>query len=138
MTQSEILSLQLGGFILLDGISLDNSIAATIAKVDKVLVTLKFDCLENHSDATVFLLDMSLKFKLECSNSPVISFPTQMHPSLDGDKRPTVRDGRPIRFVLRSSSDHLKKMETHRSMNYTIMKYVKVSGLGYGVDYLHP
>ena len=44
-----------------------------------------------------------------------------------------MQDGRPIRFVSRPSSNHLKKMETHRSMSCTIMKYVKVPSLGYGV-----
>ena len=83
LTQSEISSLQLDGFILQDGIPLKNSATVIVAEVacDKDPVTLKSDCLENPSYVAFFLHDMLLKFKLGRSNSPVISFLTQIHPS---------------------------------------------------------
>ena len=52
---------------------------------------------------------------------------------LDGDKRPTTRDGKAFRFVAQPSSEHLKKMIDNRSIDCKILKYVRVSSPRYGV-----
>ena len=56
-----------------------------------------------------------------------------MQPTMDGDKRPTLRDGRPIQSVSHLLPNHLKKMDDNRSISCTIMKYVKVPSPGYGI-----
>ena len=51
----------------------------------------------------------------------------------DGDKYLSMLDGKPFRFVSKPSNEHLKKMEDNPSISCTILKFVKVSVLGYGV-----
>ena len=51
----------------------------------------------------------------------------------DGDKHPSTRDGKPFRFVVQPSSEHLKKMEDNGSIDCKILKYVKIPTLGYGM-----
>ena len=50
----------------------------------------------------------------------------------DGDKRPSIRDGKVFQFVPHPSTDHLKKMEEHMRLYCTILKYVKVPSPRYG------
>ena len=45
---------------------------------------------------------------------------------VDGDKRPTMQDGKAFRFVAQPSSEHLKKMIDNRSIDCKILKYVRV------------
>ena len=52
---------------------------------------------------------------------------------MDGDKRPTRRNGKPFQFVSQPSAEHLKKMEKTRSISCSILKYVKVPAPRYGV-----
>ena len=46
---------------------------------------------------------------------------------------PSTCDGKPFQFVAQPSSEHLKKMEDNRGIDYKILKYVKVPSLGYRV-----
>ena len=57
----------------------------------------------------------------------------QRQSRLDGHKRPTRWDGKPFWFVPQPSTKHLKKMEETQSISCSILKYVKVPVLGYGV-----
>ena len=135
LTQSEILALELGGFILEDGPALNDPASLPMAKiiVGKDLGTGFCVSLEEPTNAPFYLPDFFCKFDIGHSSSPLMSFSNQSHSSSDGNKRPTLRDGKPIRFVPQPSAEHLKKIEDHRSISCTIMKYVKVPTLGYGV-----
>ena len=137
LTQLEITSLELGGFVLQDGALLKNLIPATDVEVEVVdnPFTIKSDISDDPTDEMFSLPDMKLKFSLGHSGTPMASFPDYMHSTSDGDKYPTLWDGRPFQFVLRPLLDHLKKMEDHRSIkcimkciigaSRSIMKYIK-------------
>ena len=127
LSQLEITALELDGFVLDDSTLLENS------AVSKDPVTANSSGSEDLGNASFSPPKMPLKFNLDCFSSPLIAFPNQMQPTMDGDKRPILWNGRPIRFVSCLSSNHLKKMDDNRSLSYTIMKYVKVPSPGYGL-----
>ena len=62
--------------------------------------TIKSLCLEDPINVGFDLSNMALKFNLDHSSSHVISSSNQIHSSSNGNKRPTLRDGKPFRFVL--------------------------------------
>ena len=123
LSQYEISALELGGFVLDDKIPLERSAPTTVVDVpdSKDAVGATFVGSEDLGN----VLPDPLKFNLGQSRSSMMSFSNQLEPSLDGDKRPTIRDGRPIQFVFRSSPDHLKKMESSRSISCSIMNFVR-------------
>ena len=135
LSQLEITTLQLGGFVLEDRIPLENSSPATVVKVavskDPIAITSTRS--EDPGNTAFAPPEIALKFNLGRSGSSMISFQNQLEPTLEGDKHPTLRDGRLIQFVLHPSPDHLKKMEGSRSISCSIMKYVKVPSPGYGI-----
>ena len=135
MTQFEISTLELGGFIFQDGPALKDlaSLPTTEVTVEKDLGTGFRVSLEEPTNAPFHLPDFSCKFDVGHSGSLLMSFSNQILSSSHGNKCPTLRDGKRIWFVPRPSTEHLKKMEDHRSISCTIMKYVKVPTLGYGV-----
>ena len=134
LSQSKISALELGGFVLDDRIPLERLASATVVDVpdSKDAVGATSAGLEDLGNVA-FVPPDPLKFNLGQSRSSMMSFPNQLEPSLDGDKRPTIQDGRPILFVSRSSPDHLKKMESSQSISCSIMKFVKVPSRGYGI-----
>ena len=134
LSQSEISALESGGFVLDDRIPLDNSTPATVFDIpnSKDAVGSTSARLEDLGNVA-FVPSDPLKFNLGHPRSSMMSLRNQLEASLDGDKRPTIRDGRPIRFVSRSSPDHLKKMESSRSISCSIMKFVKVPSPSYGI-----
>ena len=134
LCQSEISALESGGFVLDDRIPLNSSTPATVFDVpdSKDAVDSTSASSEDLGNVAFVSLD-PLKFNLGHPRSSMMSLRNQLEASLDGDKRPTIWDGRPIRFVSRSSPDHLKKMESSRSISCSIMKFVKVPSPGYGI-----
>ena len=54
---------------------------------------------------------------------------------MDSDKRPTMRDRKPFRFLSQPLSEHLKKMDETQSISCSILKYMKVPAPRYG-DYI--
>ena len=77
LSQSKIMALELGGFVLVDGTLLENSASMTVVKavVSKDLVTANSSGSEDPGNASFSLLEMPLKFNLGCSGSPLIAFP---------------------------------------------------------------
>ena len=141
LTQSEIISLQLGGFVLEDGHTLQDPVPSPFTAVVSLndadvgdVVTLK-----DPPTTALFLLDVALQFNLGLSRDAIIPLSQHNRPTVDGNKRPTLRDSKPIQFVSQPSVEHLKKMEDHKNISCSLMKYVKVLGPGYGgcYDYLH-
>ena len=51
----------------------------------------------------------------------------------DGDKCPTIRDGRPCHYVSQPSRKHLKKMLKSKGVDCIIVKYIMVPSPEYGV-----
>ena len=134
LSQSKISALESGGFVLDDRILLDSSTSATVFDVPDSKDAVGSTSARSEDLGNVeFVPPDPLKFNLGHPRSSMMSLRNQLEASLDGDKRPTIRDGRPIRFVSRSSPDHLKKMESSRSISCSIMKFVKVPSLGYGI-----
>ena len=135
LTQSEIISLQLGGFVLEDGHTLQNpapSPFTTVVSLNDVdvgdAITVK-----DPPTATFSLPDVALQFNPSLSRDKAIPLSEHNYPAVDGDKCPTLRDGKPIRFVSQPSAEHLKKMEDHKNISCLLMKYIKVPSPGYGI-----
>ena len=74
----------------------------------------------------------ALKFSPGLSGNREGLFTFKVQEGGDGDKRPSIRNGKVFRLVPYPSTDHLKKMEEHRKLDCTILKYVKVPSPGYG------
>ena len=135
LSQSKITALQMGGFVLDDGISLESSSPTTVVEVavSKDPVAATSTGLEDLGNAAFAPPKIPLQFNLGRSDNSMKLFHNQLEPTLGGDKRPTLRDGRPIRFVSRPLPDHLVKMEDSRCISCSIMKYMKVPSPGYGI-----
>ena len=135
LSQSEITTLQKGGFVLDDGISLESSSPTTVVKVavSKDLVAATSTGLEDPGNAAFAPPEIPLQFNISQSGSFTKLFHNQLKPLLSGDKHPTLWDGRPIRFVSRPLPEHLVKMEGSRCIPCSIMKYVKVPTPSYGI-----
>ena len=103
----------IGGFVL------DDAVELVVLPVGPIS-----DVSPSHDPATVedtpgklprdsfgFAPDISLQFAP--SHSRVLGVPDliPMNSALDGDKHPTMRDGKPFRYVSQPSREHLKKME---------------------------
>ena len=74
----------------------------------------------------------ALKFSPGLSGDRESLFAFKVQEGGEGDKHPSIRNGKVFRFVPHPSTDHLKKMDEHRKLDCTIPKYVKVPSLGYG------
>ena len=135
LTQAEVSFLELGGFVLEDRVEL---VVPPIGPISDVFPSRDAATVEGNSgklprDVFGFAPDISLQFAP--GHSPLCGVPDliPVNSTLNGDKRPTMRDGKPFRFVSQPSREHLKKMEENRSISCTIMKYMKAPVPGYGV-----
>ena len=133
--QDEVTSLELGGFVLEDGVELVVPLVDPISNVSPSHdpATVEGTPGKLPRDAFGFAPNISLQFVPGHSQVRGILDLISMNSALDGDKRPTMRDGKPFRFVSQPSREHLKKIEENRSISCTIMKYVKVLVPGYRV-----
>ena len=52
--------------------------------------------------------------------------------SVDGNKCPTMWNGKAFRFISQPSREHLKKIKDHKSMDCSILKFFSVLHPGYG------
>ena len=133
LTQAEVTSLELKGFVLDDAVE---SAVPPIGPISDVSPSHDLPTVEGTPgklprDAFGFAPDISLQFAPSHSRVRGVPDLIPMNSALDGDKRPTMRDGKPFRFVSQPSKEHLKKMKENRSISCTIMKYVKVPVPGY-------
>ena len=135
LTQAEVTSLELGGFVLDDALELVVPPIGPISDVSRSHdpTTIEDTPGKLPRDSFGFSPDISLQFAPGHSRVRGIPDLIPMNSALDGDKRPTMRDGKPFRFVSQPSREHLKKMEENRSISCTIMNYVKVPVPEYGV-----
>ena len=81
------------------------------ASSNKVLATVDVTPCELSKETYVFPSDISLKFVPGYSRVPRIPDLIPQKSGSDGDKRPSMWDGKPFRFVSKPSNGHLKKME---------------------------
>ena len=135
LMQAEVSSLELGGFVLEDRVEL---VVPPVGPISDVSPSRDPATIEGNSgklprDAFGFAPDISLQFAPGHSRLRWVPDLIPVNSTLDGDKRPSMRDGKPFRFVSQPSREHLKKMEENRSISCTIMKYVKVPVPRYGV-----
>ena len=135
LTQTEVTSLELGGFVLEDGVEL---VVPPISPINDVSpshhpATVEDTPSKLPRDAFVFAPNISLQFVPGHHRVRGVPDLIPMNSPLDGDKCPTMQDGKPFRFVSQKSREHLKKMEENRSISCTIMKYIKVLFPQYGV-----
>ena len=100
LSQSKITALQLGGFVLDDGISLESLLPTTVVEVavSKDPVAATSTGLEDFGNTAFAPPKIPLKFNLGRSGSPMKSFHNQLESALDGDKHSTLQDDRPIRL----------------------------------------
>ena len=103
------------------------------ASSDKDPATIDVTPCELPKETYVFPSDVSLQFVRGYSRVPGIPDLIPQKSGSDGDKRPSMQDGRPFRFIPKLSNEHLKKMEDNQSISCTILKFVKVPVPGYGV-----
>ena len=124
LTQAEVTSLELGGFVLEDGVELMIPPVSPISNVSPSHdpTTVEGTPTKLPRDAFGFALDISFQFVPGHSRVHGVPDLIPMNSALDGDKRPTMRKGKPFRFVSQPSREHLKKMEENRSISCTIMK----------------
>ena len=135
LTQAKVTSLELRGFVLEDGVEL---VVPPVGPISDVSLSHDPATIEGtpgklSRDAFGFAPDISLQFVPGHNRVDGVPDLIPMNLALDGDKRPTMRDGKPFKFISQPSKEHLKKMEENRSISCTIMKYMKVPVPGYGV-----
>ena len=135
LSQSKITSLQLGGFFLDNGHAVKDLAYSLPTEVIVLKDSSVVDSIpvKDPTTGAFVLLDVALQFNIDHSRDPLILPSNHSRPTSDGDKRPTLRDVKLIRYVARPSTEHLKKMEDNKSINCTLMKYVKVPSPSYGV-----
>ena len=135
LTQAEVISLESSGFVLDDRPALQVPSGFPTNDVHNVK---DYTCVNDTSSdvptiAYVFPSKILLQFVPGVSTRSRSCGLFQRQSGLDGDKRPTRRDGKPFQFVSQPSTKHLKKMEETWSISCSIMKYVKVPEPEYGV-----
>ena len=126
LTQSKVIAFEVAGFVLDDGEALHASPISqkNVGRSDPNPSCEPTNVMPNASKIVVHESPFS-------SDAPFNV--VRSHSMPNGDKRPSTRDRKPFRFVAQPSSKHLKKMEDNRSIDYKILKYVKVPSPGYGM-----
>ena len=101
LTQAEVTSLELGGFVLYDAIKFAVPPVGPISDVSPSHdpPTIEGTLGKLPRDAFGFAPDISLQFALGHSRVRRVPDLIPMNSALDGDKRPTMWDGKPFRFV---------------------------------------
>ena len=127
-------SFESAGFVLEDGIAKvdGESQSGTELPSTKVISGMGTSPVDVPKSSFLSIPPSTLKFSPGPSSDREGLFAFKVLEGSDGDKRPSIRNGKAFRFVPHPSSDHLKKMEEHRKLNCTILKYVKVPSPGYG------
>ena len=134
LTQVEVSSFESPGFVLEDGIAKvdGESKSGTELPSTKVISGMGTSPVDVPKSSFLSIPPSALKFSLGPSSDREGLFAFKVLEGGDGDKRPSIRNGKAFRFVPHPSTDHLKKMEEHRKLDCTILKYVKVPSPGYG------
>ena len=88
------------GFVLDDGLPVDESALLCNGVVGPDLP----------STEPFFPPNTVMKFSIGLLTMPRDTIRTRSKSIADGDKRPTIRDDRPCRFLSQPTSEHLKKM----------------------------
>ena len=101
LTHAEVTSLELGGFVLEDGVEL---VVPPIGPINNVSPSHDPAIVEGTPgklprDAFGFATEISLQFVLGHSRVHGVPDLISMNSALDGDKCPTMRDGKPFRFI---------------------------------------
>ena len=130
-----MISLESSGFVMDEGFALEVPTFTLAHDVPNVKYS---SCINVTSSdipksAYVFPSKIPLQFVPGVSTRSRSSSLFQKQSRLDGDKRPTRKDGKPFWFVPQPSTEHLKKMEETRNISCSILKYVKVLAHEYGV-----
>ena len=128
-------SFELAGFFLEDGIAKvdGESQSGTELLITKVISGIGTNPQDVPKSSFFSIPPSALKFSpgLSSDQEGLVAFKVQE--GGDGDKHPSICNGKVFRFVPHPSTNHLKKMEEHRKLDCTILKYVKVPSPGYGV-----
>ena len=116
------------GFVLEDGIAKieGESQSGNELPVTKVISGIGTNPRDVAKSSFLRIPPSALKFSLGLSGNQEGLFTFKVQEGDDGDKRPSIHNGKVFRFVPHPSTDHLKKMEEHGKLNCTILKYVKV------------
>ena len=127
-------SFESAGFVLEDGIvKVDGeSQSGTELPGTKVISRIGTNPRDVPKSSFLSIPPLALKFSPRLSSDREGLFAFKVQEGGDGDKRPSIHNGKVFRFVPRPSTDHLKKMEEHTKLDCTILKYVKVPSPGYG------
>ena len=133
-TQVEVSSFESVGFVLEDGIAKVDGESQSGTKLfgTKVISGIGTNPVDVPKSSFLSIPPSALKFSLGPSGDREGLFAFKVLEGGDGDKRPSIRNGKVFRFVPHPSTDHLKKIEEHRKLDCTILKYVKVPSPGYG------
>ena len=126
LTQSEVEAFEASGFILYDGDDIRTSAKSSECMGDIDGSPKPGPSIPLPREPQVMASGSSILSKAPSSGFHFLS-------RLDGDKRPTTRDGKTFQFVAQPSSEHLKKIIDNRSIDCKILKYVRVPSPGYGV-----
>ena len=135
LTHVEVFSFESTGFVLEDGIAKveRESRSGNELPGTEVVSGIGTNPPDVPKSSFLSIPPSALKFSLGLSGNHEGLFAFKVQEGGDGNKHPSIRNSKVFRFVPHPSTDHLKKMEEHRKLDCTILKYVKVPSPAYGV-----
>ena len=134
LIQEEVSSFESAGFVFEDGIAKVETKFRSVNELlgTEVLPRIGTNLREVPRSSFLSIPPSALKFSLGLLGNREGEFPVEVQEGCDGDKHPSMRNAKKFQFVPHPSADHLKKMDEHRKLDCTILKYVKVSSPRYG------
>ena len=122
------------GFVLEDGIAKvdGESQSGTELLGTKVISGIGTNPMDVPKSSFLSIPPSVLKFSPGSSSDREGLFAFKVLEGGDGDKHPSIRNGKVFRYVPHPSTNHLKKMEEHMKLDCTILKYMKVPSPRYG------